>query len=109
MLLVFKRNLSAMDCNCSFTTSGCRLEALKFAEAYVAMNPKTFIEGSKTSIPVKTVLQEICKSCKYFLQDLQDLALNLAHSYLASLALKMKLFLQESCKKNLQDKFLAKF
>ena len=31
-----------------------------------------------------------------FLQDLQDLALNLAHSYLASLALKMKLFLQDT-------------
>ena len=45
----------------------------------------------------------------FFLQDLQDLALNLA-----SLALKMKLFLQgiilqESCKKKLYDNFLARF
>ena len=47
------------------------------------------------------ILQVFC------LQDLQDLALNLA-----SLALKMKLFLaryEESYKKNLQDNFLARF
>ena len=39
----------------------------------------------------------------FFLQDLQDLALNLA-----ILALKMKLFMQDikPCKKNLQDNFL---
>ena len=46
----------------------------------------------------------------FFLQDLQDLALNLA-----SFALKMKLFLQElknlarTCKKKLQDNFLARY
>ena len=46
----------------------------------------------------------------FFVQDLQNVALNLA-----SLALKMKLFLQdiiileEPCKKKLQDNFLARF
>ena len=45
--------------------------------------------------PVKTVLQV------FFLQDLQDLALNLA-----TLALKIKLFLQDI--KILQDNFLAR-
>ena len=46
----------------------------------------------------------------FFLQDLQDLALNLA-----SFALKMKIFLQdvkilqESYKKNFQDNLLARF
>ena len=59
------------------------------------------MNSSQYYYPVKTVLQEISKSCKYFscktckilhkiLQDLQDLAQNLA-----SLALNMKLFLQD--------------
>ena len=51
---------------------------------------------------VNTVLQEICKD---FLQGLQDNALN--HGiYLASLGLKIKLFLQDISKKNCKVIFL---
>ena len=51
----------------------------------------------------------------FFLQDLQDLALNLAQTYLANLALKMMLFLQDIknlariLQERLQDNFLARF
>ena len=71
---------------------------------------KYFLCTNHLNIPSKNRLARNIRILQGFsLQDLQDLALNLA-----SLALKMKLFLQdvkvlqESCKKSLQDNFLAK-
>ena len=59
--------------------------------------------------PGKTVLQKVKILLVFFLQDLQDLALNLASLALKwSFSCKIWKILQESCKK-LQDNVLARF